>query len=38
MKVGLHVVNFTLPDGAAAIAPTLSGIAEAAEAVGVSSR
>ena len=37
MKVGLHVVNFTLPDGAAAIAPTLSGIAEAAEAVGVSS-
>ena len=36
MKLGLHVVNFTLPDGAAALAPMLGAVADAAEAVGVS--
>ena len=36
MKVGLHIVNFTLPGGAARLAPMLSEVAAAAEDVGVS--
>ena len=35
MKVGLHIVNFTLPGGAAQLAPMLSEVAAAAESVGV---
>jgi alkanesulfonate monooxygenase SsuD/methylene tetrahydromethanopterin reductase-like flavin-dependent oxidoreductase (luciferase family) len=35
MKVGVHVVNFTLPGGAAAIGPTLAEIGRAAEDAGV---
>lgn len=36
MKIGLHIVNFTLPGGAAQLAPMLSEVAAAAEDVGVS--
>ncbi len=36
MKLGLHLVNFTLPGGAATLAPMLGTVADAAEAVGVS--
>ena len=36
MKIGLHIVNFTLPGGAARLAPMLSEVAAAAEEVGVS--
>ena len=36
MKLGLHVVNFTLPGGAVALAPMLGAVADAAESVGVS--
>jgi F420-dependent oxidoreductase-like protein len=36
MKIGLHVVSFTWPDEPASIAPTLAGIAQAAEESGVS--
>jgi F420-dependent oxidoreductase-like protein len=35
MKVGVHVVNFTLPGGAAAIGPTLAEVGRAAEGAGV---
>jgi F420-dependent oxidoreductase-like protein len=35
MKVGVHVVNFTLPGGAAAIGPTLAEVGRAAEDAGV---
>ena len=36
MEIGLHVVSFTWPDAPASIAPTLRGIAAAAEESGVS--
>ena len=36
MKLGLHIVNFTLPRGAEQLAPMLSEVAAAAEEVGVS--
>ena len=36
MKIGLHVVSFSWPDYPASIAPTLSGVALAAEEAGVS--
>lgn len=36
MKLGLHIVNFTLPGGAERLAPMLSGVAAAAEEVGIS--
>ena len=36
MKFGLHVVSFSWPDAPASIAPTLAGIASAAEEAGVS--
>lgn len=36
MKIGLHIVNFTLPGGAGRLAPMLSEVAAAAEDVGVS--
>ena len=36
MKIGLHVVSFSWPDTPASIAPTLAGIASAAEEAGVS--
>jgi F420-dependent oxidoreductase-like protein len=36
MKIGLHVVSFTWPDTPASIAPTLVGIATAAEEAGIS--
>ena len=36
MRVGVHVVNFTLPDGPAAIASTLIELCRAAEDAGVS--
>ena len=35
MNVGVHLVNFTLPDGPPSIAPTLASVARAAEDVGV---
>lgn len=35
MKLGVHLVNFTLPDGPAAIAPTLAAVGPAAEEAGV---
>ena len=35
MKVGVHLVNFTLPGGPASIGPTLAGVARAAEEAGV---
>lgn len=35
MRLGVHVVNFTLPGGTAAIAPTLARVARAAEEAGV---
>jgi F420-dependent oxidoreductase-like protein len=35
MKVGVHIVNFTLPGGPASIGPTLAGIGRAAEEAGV---
>jgi F420-dependent oxidoreductase-like protein len=36
VKLGLHVVSFTWPDAPASIAPTLRGIASAAEESGIS--
>src|ERR1700712_5072800 len=36
MRLGIHFSNFTLPGGAAALAPTLAATAEAAEAGGCS--
>jgi F420-dependent oxidoreductase-like protein len=36
MKIGLHVVSFSWPDSPASIAPTLAGLATAAEEAGVS--
>jgi len=36
MEIGLHVVSFSWPGGPASIAPTLAGIASAAEEAGVS--
>jgi F420-dependent oxidoreductase-like protein len=36
MKIGLHVVSFSWPDMPASIAPTLAGVAAAAEEAGVS--
>ena len=36
MKIGLHVVSFSWPDGPKAIGPTLAAIASAAEEAGVS--
>lgn len=36
MQVGLHLVNFTLPQGPARLAPMFRDVAEAAEASGVS--
>ncbi|HEY3723785.1 MAG TPA: LLM class F420-dependent oxidoreductase [Acidimicrobiia bacterium] len=36
MKIGLHVVSFSWPDTPASIAPTLSGVAAAAEESGIS--
>ena len=36
MKIGLHVVSFSWPDTPASIAPTLAGIASAAEEAGIS--
>jgi F420-dependent oxidoreductase-like protein len=36
MKIGLHVVSFSWPDTPASIAPTLAGVARAAEESGIS--
>jgi F420-dependent oxidoreductase-like protein len=36
MKIGLHVVSFSWPDTPASIAPTLAGVATAAEEAGIS--
>jgi F420-dependent oxidoreductase-like protein len=36
LKIGLHVVSFSWPDTPASIAPTLAGIASAAEEAGIS--
>ncbi|HSK26214.1 MAG TPA: hypothetical protein VK894_04810 [Jiangellales bacterium] len=35
MKVGVHVVNFSLPGGPGSIAPTLAAVGEAADVAGV---
>ena len=35
MKVGVHLVNFTLPDGPPSIGPTMAAVARAAEDAGV---
>src|SRR5262245_41796586 len=35
MRLGVHVVSFTLPGGAGTIGPTLAGVARAAEDAGV---
>ena len=35
MKLGVHLVNFTLPDGPPAIGPTMAAVAHAAEDAGV---
>jgi len=35
MKIGLHVVSFSWPGGPESIAPTLGGIASAAEDAGI---
>jgi F420-dependent oxidoreductase-like protein len=35
MRLGVHLVNFDVPGGPAAIAPTLAGVGAAAEAAGV---
>ncbi len=36
MKIGLHITSFSWPDAPASIAPTLGGIAAAADEAGVS--
>jgi hypothetical protein len=36
MQIGIHIVNFTLPEGPAALRATLGALAEAAEAAGLS--
>lgn len=36
MQLGIHIVNFTLPAGPAALGPTLGAVAAAAEAAGLS--
>lgn len=35
MRLGVHLVNFTLPDGPAAIGPTLAAVGQAAEHAGL---
>jgi F420-dependent oxidoreductase-like protein len=35
MKIGVHLVNFTVPDGPSAIGPTLAAVGRAAEEAGV---
>jgi F420-dependent oxidoreductase-like protein len=35
MKIGVHLVNFTLPDGPPSIGPTMAAVARAAEDAGV---
>ena len=36
MKIGLHVTSFSWPDAPASIAPTLAGVAAAADEAGIS--
>ena len=36
MKIGLHITSFSWPDAPASIAPTLAGVAAAADEAGIS--